>query len=81
MVNLTIIPRPGEPADSMARRFRKKYIEAGIGRDARRHVFAEKPSVRKIRKQREARRKFFKVRDASGEYKEAVAAEARRFGW
>ncbi len=58
--------RDGEHVDKLLRRFRKKVDAAGILKDARRHEYYLKPSVRKKQKQAAAakRRKRSAVRAA-----------------
>ncbi len=57
----------------------KAMLKSGMYREIKRRAFHEKPSEKRNRKKREALRKYRKARDASGELKVKVAAEARHF--
>jgi small subunit ribosomal protein S21 len=58
MAGITV--KEGEPYESFIRRFRRACEKAGILRDLKRHEYYEKPSVRKKRKQAEARRRAWR---------------------
>jgi small subunit ribosomal protein S21 len=58
MAGITV--KEGEPYESFIRRFRRACEKAGILRDLKRHEFYEKPSVKKKRKQAEARRRAWR---------------------
>ena len=58
MAGITV--KEGEPYESFIRRFRRACEKAGILRDLKRHEYFEKPSVKKKRKQAEARRRAWR---------------------
>jgi small subunit ribosomal protein S21 len=58
MAGITV--KEGEPYESFIRRFRRACEKAGILRDLKRHEYYEKPSVKKKRKQAEARRRAWR---------------------
>jgi small subunit ribosomal protein S21 len=60
MVGITV--KEGEPYESFIRRFRRACENAGILREVKRREHYEKPSVRKKRKQAEARRRAYRRR-------------------
>jgi small subunit ribosomal protein S21 len=58
MAGITV--KEGEPYESFIRRFRRACEKAGILRDLKRHEYYEKPSVKRKRKQAEARRRAWR---------------------
>lgn len=58
---ISVIRREGEDVESLIRRFRKKVTKSGIFKDLKVKEFYEKPSIKKRRKQTEARKR--KIRD------------------
>jgi small subunit ribosomal protein S21 len=58
MASITV--KDGESYESFIRRFRRACERAGILRDLKKHEYYEKPSVKKKRKQAEARRRAFR---------------------
>ncbi len=58
MASITV--KEGEPYESFIRRFRRACEKAGVLRDLKRHEYYEKPSVKKKRKQAEARRRAWR---------------------
>jgi small subunit ribosomal protein S21 len=63
MVKLTV--RDRESIQEAVRRFRKLVERSGIKKEMRRREYYEKPSVKKRRKQAEAKRKMRKFRHRS----------------
>ena len=60
MAGITV--REGESYESFMRRFRRACEKAGILRDVKRREHFEKPSVKRKRKQAEARRRAWRKR-------------------
>jgi len=60
MAGITV--REGESYESFMRRFRRACEKAGILRDVKRREYFEKPSVKRKRKQAEARRRAWRKR-------------------
>jgi len=54
---VSVIPRDGEPIDSVLRRFKKKCENEGIVAEMRKREFYEKPSAIKRREKEKAIRK------------------------
>ena len=66
--NLTqIIVKPGEPADSALRRFKKAVMNSGITKEARAHERYEKPSDKKRRELKASLRKLARARAKAAE--------------
>ena len=55
--NCVVIVHHGEPVDSALGRLKKELLKIGMLKEMKRRAFYEKPSIRKRRKQTEARKK------------------------
>jgi ribosomal protein S21 len=77
MINLTYVPHFLE-AD-MSTKFKKLTFKSGVLKEAAKHSFHEKPSVKKRRKQKLALKKYRKLREASGELKSKLVAERAHY--
>ena len=53
---LTVLVRRNEPIEKAIRRLKKKVDREGVLKLVRQHAFYEKPSVKRLRKQKDARR-------------------------
>jgi small subunit ribosomal protein S21 len=54
-MGLVVIRRDNEDIESLIKRFKKKVNNSGILREVRAHSFYEKPSVKRKRKEKEAK--------------------------
>lgn len=79
-VNLTYLPRPGDPPEMTASRFKKKVIISGLLKEVRAHDHFVKPSTAKRIKQAFARKRALKHATKEGEPKWRLIADERRWG-
>jgi small subunit ribosomal protein S21 len=59
MINLTFVPHDPQGPD-LAKRFTRACLKAGLFKEMKKRTFHEKPSLKKRRKQTEARKKAAK---------------------
>jgi small subunit ribosomal protein S21 len=57
---VSVVVRKDEPFEKVLRRFRKAVERAGILKETKRRIYHEKPSVKRKRKGRAARRRQVK---------------------
>ncbi len=58
---LTVSVRKNEPVDKAIRRLKKKVDREGVLKIVRQHAFYEKPSVKRLRKRKAARRNAVRI--------------------